>query len=176
MKRLATILGMILLLNVSAIGVIASGDGEKTIRVYGTIELDGEPVEDADIVVKNLDQGYEETTITDEEGFYEVYINGKNHDDVEVNVDFDDSSDDRQFEIHDGGYNYEINFEFESSTVRKNYHKMVNFAFGLNWGFWEWIVCIFLVLLIIWMIKKIFFENNHRYHRYEGNPRYERRY
>jgi len=166
-KTISMIFGIILLFNIIAIGGIADG-GEKTIKVYGTIELDGESVEDADIIVKNLDKGYEESTTTDEDGYYEVYINGKNHDDVEVNVDFDDVSDDRQFEIYDGQYNYEINFEFESSTVRRTYNNMAGFISGIEWGFWEWLVFILIALMIFCMIKKIFFNGHHYYHNNNG--------
>lgn len=152
------------MLNISSIGTI--GDGEKTIKVYGTVELDGNPVEGADISVKNLDKGYEESTTTDDEGYYEVYINGKNNDEVRVEVEFDDIEDDREFEIHDGDYNYEINFVFDSTIVRKTYHKIVSLVIALNWGIWEWLICILIVLAILCMIKKILFTqpyNNHKY-------------
>ncbi len=172
-KTIGVILGLILLINISVMMGSCTGDGEKTIKVYGTIELDGEPVEDADILVKNLDKGYEASTTTDDDGYYEVYINGKNHDDVEVNVDFDDLDDDRQFEIVDGKHNYEINFEFESSPVRKTYHNIANLVFGIQWGIWEWLVFIFVILLILCMVKKVFFnghdrhDNDYRYRRYK---------
>lgn len=177
-KTIGIILGLILLINVSAI-VGSATDGEKTIKVYGTIELDGDPAEDADILVKNLDKGYEASTTTDSDGYYEVYINGKNHDDVEVNVDFDDVDDDRQFEIHDGGYNYEINFEFESTGLRKSYHKIVSLVFGVQWGIWEWLLFAFVILLILCMVKKVFFNGHDHNHdrnnnyRYRGYKRYD---
>jgi len=171
-KTMSMIVGLILLINMSAVVGSCWGDGEKTIKVYGTVEMDGESVEDADISVKNLDRGYEEDTTTDEDGYYEVYINGKNNDEVRVEVEFDDIDDDREFEIVDGDSEYEINFEFESTYVRKTYRKIVGLTFGLHWGIWEWVIFIFVILLILCMIKKIFFNdyyhhNNNRYRRYK---------
>ena len=165
-KRMSMIFGAMLLINIIAIGGIVCGNGEKTIKVYGTVELDGNPVEDADISVKNLDLGYEESTITDNDGYYEAYINGKNNDEVRVEVEFDDIDDDREFEIKDGDSNYEINFEFESTTVRKTYHKIVSLVLGWDWGVWEWVIFIFFILLILCMIKKIFFSFSHTHNDY----------
>lgn len=163
------ILGIVLLLNISAMSGGCYGDGEKTIKVYGTVELDGEPLEDAQITVKNLDRGYEESTDTDNDGYYEVYVNGKNNDEIKIEVEFNDIEDDREFEIQDGKNQYEINFEFESTPVRKTYHKVLNLIIGCTWGFWEWLICIFLILLCLCMVKKIFFaypynnNNNNNY-------------
>jgi len=168
-KTIGVILGILLLINMSMVGSCIP-DGEKTIKVYGTVELDDDPVEDAVVVVKNLDRGYEESTTTDGDGYYEVYINGKNNDEVSVEVEFDEIEDDREFEINDGEYNYEFNFDFESTVVRKTYHKVVSLVFGLEWGIWEWLICIFIILLILCMIKKIFFnkhyDDRYRYRKY----------
>ena len=133
-KTISAILGFILLINILA---IAGSCSEHTYRVYGTIELDGEPVEDADVVVKNLDKEYEESTTTDEDGYYEVYINGESHNTIQVEVEFDDLEEDDEFETQSHEYNYEINFDFESSEpspVKKTYHKVVNMAFGYKRG------------------------------------------
>lgn len=157
-KSIYILIGILLLTNISVIGVCSRPpDGEKTIRVYGNVYLDNDPLEGASISVKNLDRGYEESTTTNSDGYYEVFINGKNNDEVRIEVEYDDIEDDREFEIVDGKINYEFNFEFESTPVRKTYHKIVSLVIGLNWGFWEWLVCIFLILLCICMIKKILF-------------------
>jgi len=175
-KTIGIIIGLILLINVSA--SICSGvpDGEKTIKVYGNIYIDSEPVENADVSVKNLDKGYEVSTTTNSDGYYEVYINGKNNDEMRVEVEFDEVDDDREFEIKDGKHNYEFNFDFESTPVRKTYHKLVNLVFGLHWGIWEWVVLIFIILLILCMVKKVFFNGRNGHYHYNNNRRGYKRY
>jgi len=173
-KTMSVILGFVLMINMLA---IVGSCSEHTYHVYGTIELDGEFVEDADVVVKNLDKSYEESTTTDEDGYYEVYINGDSHNTIKVEVEFDDLEDDDEFETQSQEYSYEVNFEFESpepSPVKKTYYKVVNMAFGFNWDIWEWLICIFVILMIFCMIKKIFF-NGHHHHNNNGYM-YRRRY
>ena len=155
-KIIMYLLTFIFIINV--MGMIASSQGaERPIRVYGNVLIDGESFEDVQIRVKNIDRAYEETDITDDNGSYEVFINGRNNDRIRVEVSFEDEyENDNEFEIEDHKGNYEINFEFESSPLTRVSHQLVDLFFGFDlFTFLIYLILIMFVCLLFAKIIKI---------------------
>ena len=112
------LLGILVVIMISTIGNVVEANrsrSERMIRVYGTVTIDGNGVEGADIVVKNLDRDYEETTKTNSSGYYEIFIKAVDNNKIKVNVNFDEYNNDKSFVLEKFKSNYEIDFEFEST-------------------------------------------------------------
>ncbi|GAG93585.1 unnamed protein product [marine sediment metagenome] len=131
MKRIVAMLVFIIMISISGIVVEVEADGScKTIRVYGTVEIDGEEVEGADIIVIDTYDDNSEITTTNETGCYEVYIVTKNNREIEVSVDFDEHSNDKTFEVEPYMCNYEVNFDFEAGSTIIVVSKIVDLIWG----------------------------------------------
>ncbi len=166
MKRIVSVMVFILMISITGIVVEAEGSC-KTIRVYGTVKIDEEAVEGADIIVIDTYDDNSETTTTNESGYYEVFIVTKNNRVIEVSVDFDEYSNDKTFEVEPYACNYEVNFDFESSSTVIVVSKVVDFV--LSWGvvvdwfkeldFFSILVYLILLLIVLCLIKRVFFGN-----------------
>lgn len=93
---------------------------DKTIRVYGNVYLDGEPLENAEIKLKNLDRGFEISTNTDSDGYYDIFTTARDHEQLKVTVNYEDLEDSITFEIITSQEEYEINFNLEDSNGNNN--------------------------------------------------------
>lgn len=114
-KQIMAIVLFILMINIGIVVEANRSRSERMIRVYGTVTIDGNGVDGADIVVRNLDKGYEESTTTNDSGYYEVFIKAVDNNKIKVNVNFDEYNNDKSFVLEKFKSNYEIDFDFEST-------------------------------------------------------------
>jgi len=155
-KQIMTILILIIIMSISVI-VVDADRHERLIRVYGNVTIDGDGVEGADITVKNIDKGYEETTKTNGSGYYEVFIKAVDNNKIKVSVSFDEYYNHKSFVLEKFKSNYEVSFEFESTP---DVHIAKKF-----YGFFTWLKEIslrslmydcLLLLLIVFIIVALF--------------------
>ncbi|TET57426.1 MAG: carboxypeptidase regulatory-like domain-containing protein [Promethearchaeota archaeon] len=132
----------------------------KLVRVYGNVILDGNAVENANIIVKNLDQGTQESEDTNGTGEYELFIMARNKDQIRVEVSFDSFENFNEFEVFDHEVNYEINFEFVSSPVTLVVKKISDILFGHS--IVTFMVYLILILFILLLMMKIGNNSNHK--------------
>ena len=153
MKKI--IMGILFVLMISTMGIVVNGNrAERMIRVYGTITMDGEGVEGANIVVTNIDKGYEETTQTNSSGYYQVFIKAVDNNKIKVNVNFDECSNDKSFVLEKFKSNYEISFEFESTSDVKLVKKIYGFLQFLGGISLRGLMydCLLFLLIVIFII------------------------
>lgn len=149
------------ILTISVMGLtVESQSSNKLIRVYGRVVLDSNPVDNANIIVKNLDQGTQESDDTNQTGEYEIFILARNNDEIRVEVSFDSFENFNEFEVFDHELNYEINFEFVSSPVTLVVKKISDVLFGHN--IVTFMVYVILILFILLMMMKITNNSNHK--------------
>lgn len=115
-KYIMAIVFILIMINMGIVVNAERSRAERLIRVYGSVVMDGGGVEGADIVVTNIDKGYQETTKTNGSGYYEVFIKAVDSDKIQVNVDFDEYDNKKSFVLEKFKGNYEVNFEFESTS------------------------------------------------------------
>lgn len=143
------------ILSISVIGLTVEGQAHsgKTIRVFGTVSIDGEGVNNADITVTDTFDDDSASTTTNSTGFYEVFIFTKNDRIVRVDVSFDDFENDKSFEVEEFQTNYEVNFEFEGSPTVIVVSKIVDWFFGVDLK--EFLVIVILILFVCLLFLKI---------------------
>lgn len=153
MKKILFIL-IAFILAINVMGLSVEGASERLNRVYGVVTVDGNALEEADISVKNLDRGYEVTTKTNDNGSYQVFILASNNDEISIEVNYEDKYVNRkEFEIVDHNTNYEVNFEFESSTITVIGHKIVDLLFGFD--IYSFLIYFIMILSIVLLLMKI---------------------
>jgi len=152
----------IILINSMALAVVDvdAQSSNKLVRVYGNVILDGNAVENANIIVKNLDQGTQESEDTNGTGEYELFIMARNKDQIRVEVSFDSFENFNEFEVFDHEVNYEINFEFVSSPVTLVVKKISDILFGHS--IVTFMVYLILILFILLLMMKIGNNSNHK--------------
>jgi len=151
-KQIMALIMFVIMINMGIV-VDAHGDGYKTIRVYGNVNIDGEGVEGAYITVEDTYSGDKDNTQTNGSGYFELYICTKNDRQIKVSVEFDDYYNDKSFIVEKYQSNYEINFEFESSPEVRTVKKFIGFIVGID--LYDSMIMIILFLLIILMLMKI---------------------
>lgn len=148
------IIALLMVLIISTIGIVVEGTrAERMIRVYGTVTIDGEGVEGADITVRNIERGEEVTTTTNSSGYYETFIKAVDHNNIKVSVKIDGYSNDKTFVNEKFQSNYEINFEFESTpdvkVSKKIYGIISMLKNNIRYIAYDCLVILIIIILII---------------------------
>lgn len=143
MRKLLT--GVLIVLLLSTMGTIGQAQQDGIIKVYGTVYLDGEPLEDAHIRVINEDTGIDFVTNTDSNGSYEVLIPAKNNDPVKVIASFEDLESQSRFIVQSSQKNYQIDFDFEVPPEIK----IVKEVFGFIYALKPYTVVVYIILCLI---------------------------
>lgn len=164
MKQIVATLMFIFMISISGI-VVEGARAERLIRVYGTVTIDSEGVDGADITVTNIDRDEVVTTTTNDSGYYEVFIKAVDNNKIKVSVNTGEYSNEKSFVLEKFQSNYEVNFEFESGSTVIIVNKVVDFFHGfediVDWfkglDFFSILVYLILLLMVLCLIKKVFF-------------------
>lgn len=161
MKKILT--GVLIVLLLSTIGTIGQAQTDGIIKVYGTVYLDGEPLEDADIRVLNENTGIDFITRTDANGSYDLLIPAKNNDPIKVIASFDDIESQTRFIVQSSQKNYQIDFDFEVPPEVQVIKEVFGFIFALKP--YTVVVYIILSLIVAILLIKITHLINHNGHK-----------
>lgn len=161
-----------LLFYITGSSVIVKAD--KTIRVFGRVTSEGNGLEGAEIKVKNIDRGFEISTNTDSDGYYDIFTSARDHENFKVTATFDSLEDSKTFEVISSQVEYEINFNLEDSNGNGNGNgngEPINGTIIIEFfsSIWGWLISLsiiqlikylFLLLLIILIIRLLLPKRN----------------
>jgi len=149
-KRIMAIVLFILMINM---GIVVNAQQDGIIRVYGTVIMDSDPLEDASIKVINEDTGQEWITKTDSNGSYDILVPAKNNDRITVIASYKDMEAEKGFVVQSNQKSYQIDFEFELPPEVAVVKKIVGFLFGFD--IFLFLIYLILVLIVICLIAKL---------------------
>lgn len=163
---------IIVLLMILIVCVPTKVQADKTIRIYGNVTLDGEPIENLEIKIKNLDRGFEISTYTDSNGNYEGYTTSRDHENIRVETKYNQTTEYEEFEVLSNKIEYEVNFILSNGNGNDNENgNTVIIQLGLTWDcIIDWIthltlinlIKILIIIFLILLILKLIFPKRKR--------------
>lgn len=127
-KIIILILTVLLFMQLFSFNVVA----DKSIHVFGRVTIDGQPIENIEIKIRNLNRGFEISVLTNSNGSYEGFTTTRDHEIIRVTAVLGNGTEKSfDFEVVASVVEYEVNFVLEGETSTFTVTGVITFFGGI---------------------------------------------